>query len=170
MIISIIAAMTYDKKVIGNNNVIPWNSKEDMKYFKEKTLNHPVIMGRKTWDSLRVKPLKNRYNVVITTNKNLHNYEDAPEEFGPTYVDSLATAIDYVDGMANQAFIIGGSQIYNEAINLDLVDRMYLNYMKTEVEGDCYFPYIDHKLWKQEKVNEVYNDFDAYVFVRNNDE
>lgn len=167
MIISLIAAIAKNG-VIGMNGTIPWNSKEDMAFFKNKTLNHPVIMGRKTYDSLRVKPLPNRFNVVITSNKELWNHDQEVKDFGPLYVPSLTEAVNAVDDMANEIFIIGGSQVYNDALTLDIVDRMYLNFMNTpeEPQGDAYFPYFDNKVWSLTESDKKYNDFTSYVAIR----
>jgi dihydrofolate reductase len=165
MITSIIAAIS-SNGIIGNKGLIPWNSKEDMKFFKEKTLNHPVIMGRKTYDSLRFKPLPKRSNFVVTRNESLYALQPENDFEGPYYVDSLATAIDMIEGHTNECFIIGGCEIYKEALDNDLVDRMYLNYMNGFHEGDTYFPFFDKNLWLEEKSPIQYIDFKSSVFVR----
>ncbi len=166
MIISLIAGVSFNG-VIGNEGRIPWVSKEDMKFFKEKTTNHPVIMGRKTFDSLpeQFRPLKNRFNVIITRNKELYGLQgEGPD--GPLYVGSLTEAIDYVDEMSNEIFIIGGAQIYKEALDIDVVDRMYLNVMNINAEGDSSFPYYDKEMWNTVMSEQVYKDFKSYTLHR----
>jgi dihydrofolate reductase len=166
MITSLIVAMT-PKGIIGRNGRIPWKSSEDMKYFKETTMGFPVIMGRNTWDSLRIKPLQGRYNVVITRNTALVG-KIVEGENGPWFHDSLEDVLEKFREMDTpEVFIIGGAQIYDEAISKDIVDQMYINIMKKDVEGDAWFPYIEKTLWQIEKSGTEFNDFDAYLYVRN---
>ncbi|MGI9118388.1 MAG: dihydrofolate reductase, partial [Minisyncoccia bacterium] len=121
MQISIIVAVS-DNGVIGNANKIPWKKQpKDMEYFKEKTtysdkLTMPVvIMGRKTFDSLpkRFKPLPDRHNVVITRNKDI---EKIP---GVIYVGSLEEAVSEARKLTSHTFIIGGAEIYKQALDAD---------------------------------------------------
>lgn len=160
MIISIIAAVAYNG-VIGNNGKIPWNLPEEMAFFKRKTVGHPVIMGRKTFESLK-KPLKDRYNVVITTNKNLLASASASNV---KYVSNFTDAIDCVS--SNEIFIIGGSQIYKHALDNDLVDKMYINVINDEYEGDAYFPTFDVAQWARQEIKETFFDFTPHVYIRN---
>ena len=90
---------------IGKNGDLPWHIPEDLKNFKKLTLNQPIVMGRKTWDSLKFKPLPKRRNIVLTSQKNI--------ESADTF-DSLETLlIDLVNNSTKKIFIIGGAQIYN---------------------------------------------------------
>lgn len=122
---------------IGRNNTIPWKCKEDMAYFKESTLNKTVIMGRKTWESLYVKPLPHRRNIVITNN---------PESHRIPYVDMGVEFVRFedIDPYNHQdSFVIGGLSIYN--LFNKYINRYYVSNIDEEVEScDCYFP--DHIL------------------------
>jgi dihydrofolate reductase len=170
MIISIIAAQSKNG-VIGNKGRIPWICKEDMKFFKEKTMGHPVIMGRKTFDSFpeKFRPLPGRFHVVLTRDRALHGMTtDHPD--GPIYVGSLEEAIDYVDEMANEIFIIGGEEIYKEAIDRELVDRMYINVLNKIVQGDTTFPYFHKKDWIVNPSETKYEEFISYTYSKRPEE
>ena len=117
---------------IGRDNQLLWRLPEDLARFKALTLGHPVIMGRKTWDSLpaRFRPLPGRRNLVISRNTELR-----PE--GAELFSSLQQAITACAG-ADQLFVIGGAQIYAEA--LPLADRLELTEIDADFEADCFFP------------------------------
>tara|TARA_R110001592_G_scaffold104103_5_gene293060 strand:- start:15296 stop:15763 length:468 start_codon:yes stop_codon:yes gene_type:complete len=134
--ISIIAAKSKNN-VIGSNGSIPWNIPKDLKYFKELTEGNTVIMGRKTYESLPKdkKPLPNRINIVITRDINF-------TANGCMVVGSLEEAILKIDNRKN-TFIIGGGEIYKQAINF--VDKIYITEINDEYEGDTYFPKISDK-------------------------
>ena len=131
-------------RVIGNDNKLPWYLPEDLRYFKEVTMGKPIIMGRKTFESIG-KPLPGRLNIVITRDSNW-------SAEGVKVVASLAEAIEVgeaqalIDG-AEETVIIGGAQIY--AQSLPLVDRLYLTQVEAEPEGDAYFPEIDFGQWQE---------------------
>ena len=120
----IVAAST--NMVIGNDNDIPWHLPTDLKYFKKITDGHTVIMGRKCWESIpeKYRPLPNRYNIVLTRNKDY--IAD-----GATVYHDLPSALENIDG---KVFIIGGSQIYKEAFGL--ADKLYLTQLYKHIEGD----------------------------------
>lgn len=115
--------------VIGRANTLPWRLRDDLQQFKQRTLGCPVIMGRKTWESLG-RPLPGRHNIVITRQADYR-----PE--GATVVGSLAEAIATC-AAAERAFIIGGAQIYAEA--LPLADVLWISEVQADVEGDARFP------------------------------
>ena len=164
--ISLIAAMSQNR-VIGNQGLIPWKSKQDMDYFKQKTIGHPVIMGRKTWESLRSRPLKDRFNIVITRDTDLQGLASDNKD-GPVFVGSLEEAIDAIDDtQVLEAFIIGGTQIYEEALRRGLVDRMYLNVMNFNVVGDTIFPYFEAKEWITQENKGTWNEFISYTLIPN---
>ena len=170
MIISLIVAMSFNG-VIGDKGRIPWVCKEDMAFFKEKTTGHPVIMGRKTYESLplKVRPLPGRFNVVLSRNQELYGmYEGNPD--GPLVVASLQEAVDYVDEMSTEIFIIGGEQVYKEALDMDIVDRIYMNVLNNRVEGDTVFPYFDLNNWIKTESDIKYQDFKSYTLIRNRPE
>lgn len=127
--LSIIVAHTRDR-IIGKNGTMPWHLPKDLAYFKKVTLGSPVIMGRKTFESIG-KPLVNRLNIVITRNKDL----EFPE--GVVKCQSLKEAIELTKEH-EQAFVIGGGTIYNEAIKF--ADKLYITYIDANIEGDTYFP------------------------------
>ena len=135
--ISIIVAVAKNG-VIGDKNTLLWHLREDMIHFRTTTSGHPVVMGRKTYDSIG-RPLPKRTNVVITRDTNL-----AIE--GCTVVHSLEEAVAMFD-KSEEVFIIGGAQIYAQALAIS--DRIYLTVIDKEYEGDTSFPEIDYSAWKE---------------------
>lgn len=134
--VSIIVAIAQNG-TIGDKNALLWHIKEDMRFFRTTTSGHPVIMGRKTFESLGSKPLPKRTNIVITR---------AEREFeGALTAHSLEKAIRMA-GDDEEIFIMGGAQIYREA--LPVVDRMYITHVGRDYEGDTVFPEIDYSKWK----------------------
>lgn len=127
--INIIVAHSMNR-VIGMDNKLPWHLPGELQYFKQITSGHTVIMGRKTYESIG-KPLPNRRNIVITRNK-----EYAAE--GVEIVHSLEEALKLSES-AQERFIIGGAQIYEEALNI--ADRLYVTLVYGHFEGDAHFPY-----------------------------
>lgn len=139
--------------------MIPWHSKEDLQYFKSLTMGFPVIMGRKTFESLK-KPLKGRLNIVISRNKEL-NYDLE----GVKVFNTLESAYAYCreTEKSEKVFIIGGGEIYKQAIKT--ADVMSISRMKIVAEGDTFFPDFDKNKWEEEtKIN--YPDFDVILYVR----
>lgn len=129
--LSIIAAMS-ENRVIGNENKLVWNIPEELKRFRELTSGHPIIMGRKTHESIgRVLP--NRTNIIITRDK------DYKVE-GAIIVHSLEEAIELARAQpgSDEIFVIGGGQIYQQAI--PLADRIYLTVVEGNYQGDTFFP------------------------------
>lgn len=133
--VSIIVAIAANG-VIGDKNSLLWHIKEDMRFFRQKTTSHPVIMGRKTYDSLG-RPLPNRTNVVIS--RTLNHIE------GCTVVHSLEEAIALFPS-EEEIFIIGGAQIYAQA--LDVANRMYITHIEHSYEGDTSFPEWNRAQWR----------------------
>lgn len=134
--ISIIVAIAQNG-TIGDKNALLWHIKEDMRFFRTTTSGHPVIMGRKTFESLGSKPLPKRKNIVITR---------SDVEFEGAFVaHSLEEAIAMTDDDA-EVFIMGGAQIYAQA--LDIADRMYITRVERDYEGDTSFPEVDYSKWK----------------------
>jgi len=143
MKISLVWAMAQNR-VIGRNNQLPWYLPEDLKYFKRITLGKPVIMGRKTFDSIG-KPLPGRTNIVVTRNRDW-SFE------GVRIVDSLEAARELCENLAivdgtEEAMIIGGAEIYRQA--MPLADRLYLTEVHADVEGDATFPEFDRSQWQE---------------------
>lgn len=134
--VSIIVAIAQNG-TIGDKNSLLWHIKEDMRFFRTTTSGHPVIMGRKTFESLGSKPLPKRTNIVITR---------ADREFeGAFTAHSLEEAIRMA-GEDEEIFVMGGAQIYREA--LSVVDRMYITVVERDYEGDTSFPEIDFSQWE----------------------
>lgn len=134
--ISIIVAIAQNG-TIGDKNALLWHIKEDMRFFRTTTSGHAVVMGRKTFDSLGSKPLPKRKNIVITR---------SDREFeGAFAAHSLEEAVRMAEG-DEEIFIIGGAQIYREA--LAIADRMYITRVEHDYEGDTTFPEVDYNLWK----------------------
>ncbi|MEZ4705410.1 MAG: dihydrofolate reductase [Bdellovibrionota bacterium] len=140
MIISAIAAMGRNR-VIGKDNKLLWRLPLEFKYFKETTMGHHIIMGRKTFESH--PPLPGRTSIAITRNTEYQVPEDC------FVVHGLQQALDLAkEREETEAFVIGGEQIYREA--LPLLDKLYLTYVNFEAPGDAYFPEIDLSSWKVE--------------------
>lgn len=131
--------------VIGRNNQLPWHLPQDLKYFKAVTLGKPVIMGRKTYESIG-RPLPGRTNIVITRNKDwvaaegvivTNSFEQARLE-AQKVLGSAASDFD-------EAMVIGGAEIYRAA--LQFADRIYLTRVDVEPEGDAFFEALDEAEW-----------------------
>ena len=127
---NIIAAMDFNHG-IGYKGKLPWDVKGDLKFFKEITKTSPLIMGRKTWESLPVKPLPNRENIVISKKSKMN---------------SLQKALDYCWDKNQNPFIIGGSSIYEEAINHPSLDGLFLTLIHGSYKADVFFPQIPENL------------------------
>ena len=136
MIISLIAAMAKNR-VIGLNNQMPWHLPADFAHFKKITMGKPIIMGRKTFESIG-KPLPGRKNIVISRQTDLQL--DSAE-----VCSSLVTALKAV-GNVDEVVIIGGGLIFQQA--LTIADRMYLTFIDSDAEGDAFFPEWDENEWE----------------------
>ena len=137
MIISSIVAASKNG-VIGINNQIPWYLPADLKFFKNLTLNHHVLMGRKCFDSIG-KPLANRTNIIVTRNK---EFEAAGCEIVHSVDDGIQLAKDHGE---QDLFIIGGAEIYR--LTFDICDVLYITIVDVEIEGDTFLPPIDWTQW-----------------------
>jgi len=135
--IALISAMTKEG-VIGNQNTLPWHLPEELKYFKELTLGKPVVMGRKTFQSMNERPLVKRQNIVLTKERNFLRQ-------GITVVHSVQEAIK-VAGKAEELMIIGGASIY--AAFLPLASRLYLTLIHQDYSGDTLFPVLNWEEWE----------------------
>ncbi len=135
MTISIIAAMGNDQ-VIGINNQLPWKLPADMKFFRSKTMGKPVLMGRKTYESIG-KPLPGRTNIIITRDSGFHAE-------GCIVTHSIEEALQKAD-TKEEAMIIGGASLYKQV--LPLAQRFYLTRVHADFKGDSYFPEFDLQEW-----------------------
>lgn len=141
MKIIIIAAIAKNGTIGKENGEMPWHVKEEFQHFKKTTLGSVVIMGRKTFETLG-KPLKGRKNIIVTRNK------DFKVEFEEIKIyHSLDESIQYCKSQKfEKTFIIGGGQIYKQAMSV--ADEMILSFMKFEAEGEVKFPDIKSETWQ----------------------
>lgn len=150
MILSIISAIANNNE-IGRKNELLCNLPIDMKHFRETTSGHPVIMGQRTFESLGVsptgelgRPLPNRRNIVLTLDKNFKR--EGIEVYSS--IESLVISLGESLGKDEEAFVIGGGQIYK--LFIDKVDRLYITHVNAEFpDADTYFPIIDPDKWRK---------------------
>ncbi len=157
MRISAIVAMA-SNRVIGNRGDIPWKIPGEQKMFKEITLGHTVIMGRKTYESIG-RPLPGRTNIVITRQTDF-------QAAGCIIANDLDSAFKTCSPEENEAFICGGGQLYRES--LPVTDRIYLTELPREVSGDTFFPEIselEFKITKSEFIDGV-EPYNFFVYER----
>lgn len=138
MNLSLIAAVA-NNHVIGHKNRMAWHMPADLKHFKRLTMNHTLIMGRKTYESIG-KPLKGRKTVIVTNNRQY----DAP---GCLVAGSVEEVIQLVR-KEQEVFVAGGAEIYRQTIDLPQTKRMYITRIYADVEGDAFFPLIDPAQWE----------------------
>jgi dihydrofolate reductase len=138
VILSCIAAMS-ENGVIGAGGRLPWRLPSDLAYFKRVTMGHPVVMGRRTWESIGSRPLPGRTAVVVTSRR---DYAVPP---GVIVVSSLDEAIARTAG-EEEVFVVGGGVLFREAV--PRADRLYLTAVHAQVEGDTRFPRLDGNAWK----------------------
>ncbi|WP_433885860.1 dihydrofolate reductase [Pseudomonas vranovensis] len=160
--LSLIAALA-ENRVIGIDNSMPWHLPGDFKYFKATTLGKPIIMGRKTWDSLG-RPLPGRLNLVVSRQLGLQL--EGAEVFA-----SLEAAIERAEQWAlaqgvDELMLIGGAQLYTQAIERGLADRLYLTRVELNPQGDAWFPEFDPAQWNlaSTQANPAEGDKPAYHF------
>lgn len=140
MILSIIAAVA-ENNAIGKNNTLPWHLPEDLKFFKRTTIGKPIVMGRKTFESLG-QPLPGRLNIVLSGHKDLK----LPE--GVLLIHDINLAIDRLQQEnTEEGFIIGGGKVFEST--LSAADRLYITRVHTVIpDADAFFPVIDHTHWR----------------------
>lgn len=137
-----IAAMS-ENRVIGKDNKLPWHFPDELKYFKKITTGKPIIMGRKTFESMGSRPLPNRLNIVLTKDKTFTLDNFTQEQCRVAY--SLEEALQSA-GSCEEVMIIGGAKIYEQF--LSKASRLYLTIVHTNIEGDAFFPIIDNTEWQ----------------------
>jgi dihydrofolate reductase len=141
MIISLIVAVS-ENNVIGKNNDLPWHLPTDVKYFRDVTMGHCVIMGRKNYDSipLKYRPLDGRTNIVVTHQKDF-------KAESCIVVNSIEDALKECRNKNEaEAFVIGGADIYKQTI--DIADKLYYTRIHHSFDGDAFFPKVDERKWK----------------------
>lgn len=158
--VNLIWAMTEDG-VIANNGQLPWNIKEEMAYFREKTLNKTVLMGSKTFISIK-KPLKNRKNIIISS-KTRENYINYVNEYCIITNDLIKILKQYQGNKNEDIWVIGGANIYEQAF--EYADYLYVSIIKEKYFGDLKFPKLEFNNFELiEKTN--YNEFSTYIYIR----
>ena len=135
--LNLIVAMA-NNRVIGKDNQMPWHLPADLQHFKSVTMNHPILMGRKTFESIG-RPLPGRRNLVISRNPELAI--DGTETY--TSIDDAVAACDDVE----EIMIIGGSTLYQQTI--DRADRLFLTFIDLDTDGDAHFPDWKHLDWQE---------------------
>ncbi|MDW7616721.1 dihydrofolate reductase [Peribacillus simplex] len=141
--ISLIVAMDQNR-VIGNNNQLPWHLPADLQYFKKVTMGHPIIMGRKTFESIgRVLP--GRENVIVTRNPEY-------KAEGCLVLHDTLEIKTFADNSSDEVFVIGGAEIFKEI--LPYTDRLYITVIHETFEGDTFFPVIDENEWDKISSNQ----------------
>jgi len=160
LIISIIVAIAKNGVIGKAKGEMSWHVKEEFQHFKNTTFGFPIIMGRKTFETLG-KPLKGRLNIVVSKNKSYKTtYDDVVIKL------SIDEAIEYCKSLKpEKILIIGGGEIYKQAILF--VDEMIITFMKFEAEGEVKFPSINNDDWKIEKIRD-HELFEVFRYVRKN--
>ena len=152
MKVSLIVAVS-ENGVIGKDNDLIWHLPNDMKFFKDTTMGHHVIMGRKNFESIphKFRPLPNRTNIVITRQSD-YKAEDS------IVVNSVEEALKVAkSNRENEAFIIGGGQIYKLALEANLIDRIYLTRIHHSFDGDTFFPELSSD-WEEVNREDCFKD------------
>ncbi len=161
--ISLIVA--YSKNfVIGKDGQIPWHIPEDLLHFKETTGTYPVIMGRKTWDSIpeKFRPLPGRINIAITREPKDELFFDPKQ---PVWRNSLSAALSFANMVSPHAFIIGGADIYRQALNANAVQRVIASELNEAYDGDTFFPDLKQLGWTG-TVNKEFEKFKVVEYTK----
>ncbi|MBL7714966.1 MAG: dihydrofolate reductase [Bdellovibrionales bacterium] len=140
-------------RVIGRDGKLPWHLPEDLQWFRSRTLGKPVIMGRKTYESLG-NPLPKRLNVVITRDSSWRSRAGVPE--GVHVTSDIALAVKLAQDHArahglNEIFVIGGGEIYGEALKKGFADQLDLTEVDAVIDGDASFPEFPKNAWREIK-------------------
>lgn len=152
--IILVVAMSLNR-VIGCGNKLPWTLKSDLRHFRKLTMGHTVVMGRKTYESIG-KPLEGRRNIVMTHDR-LYQRE------GVETVTGFATLMAAIAKDDNKVFVIGGGNLYRQAILL--ADKLVVTEVKANVYGDTYFPEIDRKCFKEiSRLKNIQEEGDEYAY------
>ncbi len=155
MFITLIAALAKNN-VIGCDGRLPWHIPADLRHFKQLTLGHIVLMGRKTWESIpeKFRPLPQRTNIVITRQK---DYPVPPDVLVYASIDAALTNKNQTP--TSRLFVIGGADVYAQTI--ERADRLEITHVEREVKGNVFFPLIDPAVWKENTRDQR----DGFAFV-----
>jgi len=159
MIISHLVARSRNN-IIGNNNDLPWSLKDDLAHFKSYTLNKPILMGRKTYESIG-RPLPNRTSIVITSKK-----LDAKDDL--VSLDSIESALSLAKEIySDEIIIIGGGEIFQATI--ELANKLVISEVDCKIEGEIFYPEINLETWNKEVISEYQknevNDYDFKIIA-----
>ena len=146
--ISLIVAIAQNN-AIGKDNQLLWHISEDLKYFKRTTNGKSILMGRKTWESLPFKPLKNRRNLVVSSQKDYLAK-------GAELFSDIDSALNAVNNDSDEVFCIGGASVY-EAL-LPKSDKLYITRVYKDFEADAFFPEIDENVWEIKRLSPMLYD------------
>ena len=163
MKISLIVAMS-SNRVIGNNNKMPWHLSADLKKFKKITMGAPILMGRKTYESIG-RPLPGRTNIIISRNPEYRPSVDTGQP-GILVFNDINQALAHC-AAAKEVFVIGGADFYR--LMLPLADTLYLTQIHQEFQGDTFFPALDADQWTEVEREDILNDPEAafsYSFLK----
>lgn len=156
--ISFIVAMDKNR-LIGSNNQLPWHLPEDLKFFKRITMGHPIVMGRKTYESIG-RPLPGRDNIVLTKNT-------AFQPDGVIVIHSISEVKALETKYNDEIFVIGGAEIFKRT--LSIVDRMYITLIDGHFEGDTYFPEFNKNQWEltstEKGIKDNKNPYDYFYMI-----
>ena len=147
MKISLIVAISQNR-VIGRDNKMPWHLSADLKRFRTITMNSPILMGRKTFESIG-KPLDGRTNLILSNNPNYQSQ-------GCFVFHSLEEALNEAQKYGDELFIIGGAKLYN--ITLTLAQKLYLTEIQAKFDGDTFFPELNLNDWNEIDCQQIDND------------
>ena len=149
MILSHVVACS-ENRVIGKDGKIPWHLSADLKYFKQVTMGHCLIMGRKTFESIG-KPLPGRFSIVVS--RGGHNPSSDQVAFVPSIDKAIALAKELSPHWGRETCIVGGGEIYRQTMNQ--VDRIYLTLVHEDYDGNTFYPEIDLNAFEQQKADRV---------------
>lgn len=149
------------RAVIGKDNAIPWRLREDMAHLKATTMGHPVLMGRKTWDSLppRFRPLPGRRNLVMTRQ---HGWAEGVDAKGAEAVASVDAALELCTGVP-ELWVLGGAEVY--ALCLQRADRLVITEIELEVDGDAFAPTLGADWRETSRQRQIAADGTRYSFL-----
>lgn len=150
MKVSLIVAKA-ENEAIGKDNDLIWHLRDDMRYFSKTTKGHHVIMGRKNYDSIpdKYRPLPDRTNVIVTRNTDF-------EAKDCVVVNSIKEGLEIAEKNGDEeAFIIGGGQIYKTSLEENMLDKLYITYVHHSFDADVFFPEYDKSNWK--KTSEIFH-------------
>lgn len=174
-----IVVATDQNGLIGcsDKNTLPWYVPGDLKLFRQRTINHAVIMGRKTWESLPKRPLVDRRNIVVS--RQVFEACIQPIKKNDETIAWMCGSLRYAIELARshydeatgcsdrnqEVFLIGGAQIYQEALNQGLVNKIIMSRVVGQYEGDIFFPHLPANEWEGE-VETLFADFDVWVYKK----